>query len=102
MPVGLQTYNADSTIQIDLTGLYPKLLGSFHTGTNPGSVTDQKLRWGRPFAYLLPDQFTTPDRFPLYAQLSTTVDSVYWEFNPYSTATGASVKVGGTVIYGVY
>ena len=39
MPSGLQIFNADGSLHVDITDKLPKFAQSFVTGTTPGSVT---------------------------------------------------------------
>lgn len=102
MAAGLQVYDAQGRITVDITGNFPKFVGQVYSGLSNGSVNVPALAQGRAFAYILPDGFSTPNRYPIYPLISVGSTTISWQFNNFSTGVFAGQRTGGTIIYGYY
>ena len=98
MTAGLQCFNAQGQLIVDVTDSLPRFIGSVVTGTTAGSIAIPAFAGGRGFAYSLDttgDAYPgSPDNRPIY-QVSTT--GLSWSFG-----TGPPNLKSFTLLYGVF
>lgn len=95
MPVGLQCWDVNGNLTLDVTDRLTRVLGTVETGTSSGSVTDANLANGTPW-FVMRD---TSD----YEMLSEANCSVVISGNAVTwTFVGSGTKTNKKIIYGVY
>lgn len=97
---GLQTFDENGKLLVDLTGNYPKQLGVIETGEVNGFHDDPRLAEGEPWVYLHPLKFNPNRTYPLYPQVLVSGTRISWEFNRFSTLSGLGRPVGAQLVYG--
>ncbi|TWH49586.1 hypothetical protein [Sporomusa sp. KB1] len=100
MPAGLQCWDADGNLTLDITDRLTRVLGTIQTGTSDGSITDNNLLLGTPwyFTYYLDDNHFWRSR-PLKISFSSNILS--WAF----ISTGGNYQntnIDTMILYGVY
>lgn len=96
MPQGLQLFDVSGNRTLDVTDRITRYLGSFQTGTDNGSFSDQRLSQGVPFYQIVSEGEIGAVNFPSIMLSGTTFR---WEF--FTTGLYAP-RTNSTVYYGVY
>lgn len=96
MPQGLQVWDENGQLEVDVTSRLTRIIGSFTTteGVNvSGSVVDDRLLDGQPW-YVIQQ---TPSSRPWLPIISISGNTISW-----SSRGGSSVTRSVNVVYGVY
>lgn len=97
MATGLQVWAPDGTLLIDTTTSVVLILGTFALGgggfPQSGSVVDERLRNGRPYAFMLVSGVPAADGSDVV--ITTTANSIDWSF-PVGDLRPACVVMYGT------
>lgn len=92
MAQGLQCFDANGNMTLDVTDRLTRVLGEFNTGTFSGSLTDTNLSSGTPW-YILRAAASS------YSEASCTISfglqSISWTF-------GSGTPISKNITYGVY
>lgn len=97
MPAGLQCFNAQGQLTVDITDNLPRFIGSVVTGTSPGSISIPAFASGRGFAYSTDfSDFNAGDAVnrPIF-QVSTSGISWSW-------GSGPPILRSIIILYGVF
>lgn len=95
MPQGLQCWDSNGNMTLDVTDRLTRLLGTAETGVSNGSISDENLSAGTPW-FVLRD--TSDYEMLTEATCSVTIsgNTISWVFS--STGTKTNKKI----VYGVY
>ena len=107
MPQGLQVFDENGNIKVDIQDRLCKYLGTFDTGTSDGRINDSRLdagtMWIVPYYAEVPDDYNVANMgwgvdetrmFPQYTQVS---GGITWTF-----PTQTNWKVRQKCYYGIY
>lgn len=106
MPSGLQTWNADGSVQLDTTLLVGRILGSVSiaAGQTSGSISHDAFSTGTPFAFPLVDfSGNAIDLSPTFSlpQISVSGGTLTWTRASVVNASAESLPAG-IIYFGVY
>lgn len=96
MAVGLQVWDANGNLVVDITDRLSKILGTVYTGSSNGSVTVSGLSEGEPFCTACPIAVQGGNLFnliPPRITINKEANTVSWQFT--STFQSASYLVLG-------
>lgn len=97
MAQGLQCWDANGNLTLDLTDRLTRVLGQFETGTTDGSITNEDLATGEPWFFCMSDNLVSSnyEKDPLTVTVNNT--TISWAFD----YIGAD-RVNKKFMYGVY
>jgi len=101
MTQGLQCFNSDGVMTLDVTNRLTRVLGEFNTGTANGSLADIALTTGTPWWIAIPTSEINinADNMAKALNISVSGQIISWTFtSPYSP----TVYVNHKIIYGVF
>lgn len=100
MPQGLQCFDANGNLILDVTDRLTRILGEVNTGTTSGSMVDNNFLSGSPF-YLVQTTLTDFKRTAVPISVSISGNTLSWSF--VHSYRGASYQlVPYIIVYGVY
>lgn len=101
MPQGLQVWDANGNLIIDVTDRLTRVLGEFYTGTSNGSVTNPGLTTGTPWWIAIPTTNinVNNNNMAKYLTFSVSGSTLAWSFG---AVYPIQVAINHKVIYGVY
>lgn len=100
MTAGMQLFNTDGSLWLDLTGRYGKFLGQVYTGEASGAINVPEFTQGQPFAILvnLPANWGIGG-YPLISISGTTLS---WTFGRNMDTWGVGwTNYPATIAYGI-
>lgn len=98
MPQGLQIFDSNGNMTLDVTDRLTRILGEFQTGTVDGSITDSALSYGMPWIINV-DEFQDWVTTAVPITFSFGINTISWHFEPaYSYLPRRNMKI----MYGVY
>nr|WP_092069553.1 hypothetical protein [Dendrosporobacter quercicolus]NSL47514.1 hypothetical protein [Dendrosporobacter quercicolus DSM 1736]SDL92505.1 hypothetical protein SAMN04488502_1011194 [Dendrosporobacter quercicolus] len=97
MPCGLQIWDANGNLTLDVTDRLTRVLGTFSTGTTDGSHTDAALAFGTPWIHAT-SSYPYNSYACQYTVSGTTISWTFIEGSPFNQ----DGKRPEYVIYGVY
>jgi hypothetical protein len=101
MPQGLQCFDENGNIILDVTGRITRVLGRFNTGTSPGSLVDPNLLAGTPWYFTQIPSSSVRDSCR-QCVVSFQGDTLSWTFSVTNTQGVSTYNVPYIVTYGVY
>nr|DAP68886.1 MAG TPA: hypothetical protein [Caudoviricetes sp.] len=100
MPAGIQVFDGDSILRLDLTDRVGRVLGAIETGLNSGSVRDAGFLTGKPFFVMRP--IAGVDTYGVAAtQLQVVGDTLSWYLDPNGAGPGVP-PINSFIVYGVF
>ena len=96
MPQGLQVWNENGVLQIDVTSRLGILLGNVDTGTSDGSITVSNFSLGTPYFFATALSLIPP--YGLIPAVWVSGNTLNWQF---IGGTPTSPKVNVRIFYGV-
>jgi hypothetical protein len=97
MPAGIQIFDAQGVLIVDITDNLPRFIGSVYTGTSPGSIAIPAFSGGRGFAYSTDTTDTYPGDAVNRPIFQVTTSGISW-----SWGSGPPAIRPTTILYGVY
>lgn len=97
MPQGLEIWNANGDLVLDINSRIGLIISHIQTGTVDGSVTDARLGVGTPFWFCVLNSFTV-GYVPVTPTISLSGNTLSWQFPGYTYG----VRSACTISYGVY
>lgn len=99
MPQGLQCFDVNGNLILDITDRLTRVLGIFETGTSNGSLNDPNLANGAPWVYKY-HQISTDIYNARPINVYVTGTTIYWEFDSARESQDALLSYG--IVYGVF
>ena len=96
---GLQCFDSDGNITLDVTDRLTRVLGEFDTGTLDGTLTDDNLLDGSPWFYCYPSD-ANMGAFRIPCKIVFQGNKITWTFE--GARRGQDTRFNTRVIYGVY
>lgn len=105
MTVGLQTWDENGNLIIDLTSRCTRFLGRLDGVVSNGSLVDSRFADGTGFVMVLPDVTdSVPTSIYTVPQAEVVGNTLTWSFsvNGYDGASRPFTPIPCTILYGVY
>lgn len=97
MPQGIQIFNSSGSLVFDMTKCTTYVLGTGHTGTANGSLSDSRIVSGRTWIIV-----TTAQEKALIPNFTVSNGKISWNFNTTSATSFGATIMNLSFIYGVY
>ena len=97
---GLQIFDGNGNVTLDVTSSLTRVIGSFHTGITDGSIVNSEITNGIPWFTIVLNGSATQGKFQ---SLMVTIDgsTLSWNFQKSSNLTNAPVYIEYIITYGV-